>query len=239
MKHSQFLSLITIASERMRQSNDPIHDYSHVSRVVKHTQLLARHHPFTAHEQQALLLAAWWHDAGRTLTKHPSFIWMPLVDDLLSAMLLIKTMIQARLWNKTSWLAVKIILTKTTGTGTFFRTFLLHGQQSILTDILKDADALDLLHTERAKQIQVLVDTSLLYTYGYRLQAWWFFSRKKIKFNTEAAKQQFIKLLKEFLAWISEETTITWHKQTFGEGWVKNMMYDIRQLIAQFEPQLV
>ncbi len=237
MKQHIYLTLISIASERMQRSKDPIHDHAHVSRVVKYTQDLAKKLSVSETNLHALLIAAWWHDVSRTLTKQPSFIWMPLIDDIVSSVMLLYTIVRKKLWSKDSLLAARIVFCKSTAAGTFLRKLLLNPSQQILVDILKDADALDLLHTDRTKHLQELVNISLLYAYGYKLQAWWFFSCQQIKFKTEAAKEQFVTLLKEFLAWISEEMTIAWHKHTFGEEWVSNMMNDIKRLIAQFEVQ--
>ena len=86
--HHDITPLVDIARTRMMCSRDPIHDVRHIERVMKHAEHLSRECHRSAAEEQALILAASWHDVARIITKKTSFIWMPFVDDMISAVML-------------------------------------------------------------------------------------------------------------------------------------------------------
>ena len=66
--------LINIAKRKMKHSNDPVHDLDHVTRVVKRVKEFIADMDLSHDEKQAVILAAWWHDVARSITKNPSKI---------------------------------------------------------------------------------------------------------------------------------------------------------------------
>ncbi len=88
MNTKQYNTLITKAKQIMSKSLDPIHDLSHVERVVKTTKKMCHEMQLKEADRQILTLAAWWHDTSRTKTRKPSILLMPFLDDAFSALLL-------------------------------------------------------------------------------------------------------------------------------------------------------
>lgn len=227
--------LIDVAKHQMANSTDPLHDLSHVKRVVKHTRQIASHYQLTKMQKQALTLAAWWHDMSRTTTKRTSLIWMPLMDDILSAWMLWMWTIRCGLFGSIVGLSTRMIICKSLGTGAFFTRFLLRKKNRILVDILKDADILDVVHVERAKVIFSLVDSSTVYRFGYRIIVWWALKTKSLSFRTKEADQYFRTLFKQLLTWIVDSGCYDWHQELFGSSWTKRNMS--RAYHLQLQPQ--
>ena len=75
---SKIAQLISIAEKKMEFSKDPLHDLEHVKRVVNMVQTLGKELDVSEKHIQALTLAAWWHDVGRTVTTRPSMLFMIL-----------------------------------------------------------------------------------------------------------------------------------------------------------------
>lgn len=160
---------------------------------------------------QALILSAWWHDAGRTLNKKASFVLMPFVDDTLSALMLWYWTIRFGLFGSVVGMATRIIFCKSMGTGTVLTKILLRKKNRILLDILKDADALDLLNVERSKVICNLAESSIKYRIAYRIMIRWIFVTNQFEFRTQSAKELFIQILRNFLEWIKQTEVYEWH----------------------------
>ena len=102
----QVVSLISHAETILMGSHDPLHDHRHAGRVADYAVTIATQ--LDIHNEDhldALRLSAWWHDVSRVMTKKPSFVIMPILDDTLSAFFLMKTSLKKGLWNRTVWLA--------------------------------------------------------------------------------------------------------------------------------------
>ena len=158
----------------MAASGDAIHDHIHAARVVKNVIKLGKNFNISERQKEALVLAAWWHDVGRTVSKRPSIIIMPFIDDLISAFMLGMYTVRHGLFGSTSGLAARIICGKSLGTGAILNRIFIKKTDRILVSILKDADALDVLTPERVNLIMELSATSKIYRFGYKTSAWWF-----------------------------------------------------------------
>ena len=232
-------SLISQAESILMGSHDPLHDHRHAERVADYAVVIARElHITKSSHLDALKLSAWWHDISRVMTKKPSFVLMPFIDDTLSAIILAWTAIKTGKWNRTAWLASRLILAKSVGTGKVFSRMFLTKRMRLLLDILQDADTVDTLASERTRDIQQLVDSSLSYHYAYRIMVWWFISTAFLEVKTQAAKEQLMAVLKEFMIWIHEESIMEWHIERYGQAWIDNMHVKLEQIIVQLEQDL-
>ena len=97
------LSIIDIAKLKMMHSKDPIHDYDHVARVVSLCNQIGTDMSISESDAKTLEIAAWWHDTARTITSGSSFIFLSLVDDLLSASLLLFHAFRTKNLSKSVW----------------------------------------------------------------------------------------------------------------------------------------
>ncbi|OIO19026.1 MAG: hypothetical protein CO029_01450 [Candidatus Magasanikbacteria bacterium CG_4_9_14_0_2_um_filter_41_10] len=232
-------SLISQAESILMGSHDPLHDHRHAERVADYAVVIARElHITKSSHLDALKLSAWWHDISRVMTKKPSFVLMPFIDDTLSAIILAWTAIKTGKWNRTAWLASRLILAKSVGTGKVFSRMFLTKRMRLLLDILQDADTVDTLASERTRDIQQLVDSSLSYHYAYRIMVWWFISTAFLEVKTQAAKEQLMAVLKEFMIWSHEESIMEWHIERYGQAWIDNMHVKLEQIIVQLEQDL-
>ncbi len=204
--------LLILAKKMMSRSQDPIHDLAHVKRVVGHCKTIADSYDLSRQQREALMLSAWWHDVGRTITRKPSFIVMPLIDDTISALMLWYWTIRYGLFGTVAGMATRIIFCKSMGTGTILTKIFLRKKNRILLDILKDADALDLLHVDRTEYIQKLAASSTLYKIGYKIMVKWFLMTKQFELKTKKAKQLLVEILKNFIAWIKQIDIYEWHR---------------------------
>lgn len=216
--------LIYRAKRRMKQSPDPVHDVRHAERVVGFVKELTRDLNLTADQRQALILAAWWHDLARTVTKNPSLVWMPFFDDLLSAFMLWGATIRYGLFGTVAGLATRIIFCKSLGTGALLTRFLMRRKNRMLVDLIKDADNLDALNLERINYLMVMVETSRLYHVGYRLTIWWYIKSSQLKMRTMQARLYLEGLLRAFLEWAKQQTIFNWHVAHFGRAWCEKML---------------
>jgi len=231
--------LIERAKCIMKKTHDPIHDIHHVTRVVEFSKKLAHETKLSEKEIDILTLAAWWHDTSRTLTKKPSVIIMPFLDDAISAFLLLITALRFRFFfNSTIRTAIKIIFCKTIGTGGYLRKTLLTKKQQVLADILHDADMLDILHEKRAKEMFTLAESSPIYHVGYKLAVWWFLSTSALKTKTKAAKKYLLLLLEDFLFWIKQKDILLWHVQKYGQKWVTKQITKCSKNVLQLKTAL-
>ncbi|PIZ95559.1 MAG: hypothetical protein COX81_00635 [Candidatus Magasanikbacteria bacterium CG_4_10_14_0_2_um_filter_37_12] len=219
----KFSRLIDVAREKMAICNDPIHDLGHVERVVKISKDLGQSYELKTMHIQALELAAWWHDVGRTVTKRPSILWMVFVDDTISAIMLCWQTIRRGLFGGVPGLASRIIFCNSFVTGKFFSKILLSKKTRMLLNILHDADTIDILSTNRMEQVLDLVMKSRLYLVGYRFLAWWNFSTSELAMRTKAGKKYIMSFFKKFLDWMRAPQVYCWHVRHFGQEWfVKN-----------------
>ncbi len=221
MRSVKIQQLIVKAKQRMNACRDPLHAYDHVERVVQNVKLLSHEYRLNQQQRQALILAAWWHDVSRAMTKRPSLIWMPLLDDLISACMLWKETIRCGLFGSVVGMSTRLIFCKSLGTGTILTRVFLRKKNRILLDILKDADTLDILHLHRLERVYTLVETSQLYAIGYQINIWWFLTTTHLHMKTEAARKYIEQAIREFMAWAEQRHVIEWHARHFGTAWVE------------------
>ena len=236
MNTKQYNKLITKAKQIMAKSLDPIHDLSHVERVVKTTKKIAHDMKITEKEKHILTLAAWWHDTSRTKTRKPSIIIMPFLDDAFSALLLWYYACRYGIFfHPVVRIAIRVIFCKTIGTGQYLRKTMLKKQHRHLVDILQDADTLDILHTERAKQACLLAEQSKTYYFGYKVLVWWHLSTKALELNTDTAKKYLAKILKDFMRWVRQDTILAWHTEQYGKMWVEKQLHKCERYIIALQ----
>lgn len=213
--------LILEAERRMLLSGDQFHDAEHARRVAENVKRLVQDTSFSSTQKQAVILAAWWHDTGRTIIQKPSVIWMRLVDDIISSFLLWKESLKLTEFSSTVSLAIRLIMCKNIGTGKLFIRILLPKKDRILLSILKDADTLDTINVERVEQLHQMTENFQISYWKYRFIVWWFLHTKEFQFRTEKAKQSFETSFEEFLTWMKEIKTFEWHKEIFGKKWIE------------------
>ena len=234
MNQPLFHKLTTEAASIMANSNDPVHDLSHVRRVVSYTKRLCADMNISGEQTEALILASWWHDASRTLTKKPSVIWMPMVDDMLSALMLWIATIRAGFFGNVPGLACRIILCKSFGTGALFSRILIRKKNRILIDIVDDADNLDILHQARIHSMMNMVEDSWVYKHGYKFIVSWLLRTSQIHMKTKAAKTYFVDIFKRFILFLKESHTYAWHVAQFGKVWTDKSIAKAEQVLALF-----
>ena len=216
--------LITIAERHMMASVDPVHDILHTKRVVRQVKHLSRQLGLSKEQKDALILAAWWHDVSRKLTKKPSFIWMPLVDDMLSAFMLWRETVRQRLFGSVAGMAARVIFCKSLGTGAFLTRLLIRKRNRIMVHTLRDADFLDGYCIERIEHVLSLAESSPIYHTGYRVLVRWFFG-KRVRMKTTAGQSYIPEQLATLSAWITRDDILNWHIEQFGSSWVeKNIL---------------
>lgn len=237
MQNPKFKKLIKQAKERMRHSNDPIHDLAHVRRVVAHVKTLSRKAGMTEKQTQALELAAWWHDVSRTLTRHPSIVFMPIIDDILSALMLWHATIRCGMFGPVVGMATRMIACKNMGTHHLFVRLFIRKRNRIMVDLLEDADVLDVIDISRTKKLLALAESGKSYLLGYQIAAWWYFKKKNLQVKTAEAKEHLIELLEHFIEWIRQEDVRLWHELHFGKAWVKKFHERIVQTLKDLSPQ--
>ncbi len=232
-------SLISQAESILMGSHDPLHDHRHAARVAEYAVAIAKDLHITKPSHiDALMLSAWWHDISRVMTKKPSFLLMPFVDDTLSAIILASRALTTGKLNRTVWLASRLILAKSVGTGKLFSRIFLTKRMRLLLDILQDADTVDTLASQRTDEIRQFVDSSRSYYYAYRLMVWWFISTAFLEVKTQAAKEQLLKVLQEFMEWVHQEKIMLWHLELYGQEWLDNMYAQLERLITTLEQEL-
>ena len=235
MNSSKIDQLTRRAEERMTLSRDQLHDLSHVRRVVQSVETFAVALGCDERQREALRLAAWWHDVSRTLSRRPSIIFMPFFDDILSALFLWRESIRCGVFGSVVGTATRMIFGKSIGTGKILTKILMRKKNRILTDILQDADMLDVLNIERTKNMYALVEASRMYHFSYKLMIWWFLSLQKLQLKTTIAKKQLAIVLHEFLAWIQERDMLLWHIDHFGRTWVEKNIARAKIFLHQLQ----
>lgn len=226
--------LINEAIATMAGSADSLHDLEHTQRVVAYVKIFAQKNKLTENENEALVLAAWWHDASRTLTKKTSLLLMSFFDDILSAgMLLIFAMKNGGV-KKDIWKAAKLIICKSLGSGTFFSRILIKTEtEKKMLNMLIDADLLDIFRVERIQKIVDLIELSSRYEMSYKILVAFCIARKKIHLKTKEAIAFLEQLIKKIIAWAEEPGVNEWHIEKFGNRWVKKMQENLYKLLDE------
>ncbi len=231
--------LIEEAKVRLHNSTDLLHDDGHAARVAGYARGIAIQMGLDdALHIEALEISAWWHDVSRTITKKPSFVLMPFIDDTLSAIMLTITIFKRRACTRSSFLAVRLIISKSAATGHIFsRVFLTKKMRSLL-DILRDADTVDTLASERTDVIHSMIGSSRLYERGYKTMIWWFSSTAFFEVKTHAAKEYLMQVLEEFLEWIHLEHIRHWHVDRYGKEWLDDTLKKLSIIMNNLQLQL-
>ncbi len=235
MRTEGIKKLIEKAQDIMGGSLDPIHDLPHVRRVVQYTQKMVAQMEISETERCALELAAWWHDAGRTITKNPSIIWMLFVDDFISAIMLWIWTIRYRVFGDVVGISMRLIICKSLGTGAILTRILLPKRHQLLLDILHDADRLDVFNVNRIIFACQLAEYSHLYGVGYKILTWYNLCTKHLHMKTKAAREYFLHILKELLEWISQPAVKLWHEDRFGKNWLDKTLLRLEVFIFEIE----
>lgn len=228
--------LIERAKTIMKRTHDPVHDLDHSRRVAQYASTLAHDMKLSPDQHDALVIAAWWHDASRTLTKKPSIVWMACIDDMLSALMLWREVLRYGLFGSPAGMAARLILCKSLGTGALLTKIFIRRRNRILVDVIKDADMLDILTTERLAKIIPLVESSRMYHLSYRTMLRWLMSRTSyLKMKTAAARKYAIRLLRALIEWVQQEVIFAWHVTEFGEQWSHRMIGRGERLLRKME----
>jgi len=215
--------LIDQAKQYMLNSKDPLHDITHVERVVKFTEKLSGDFKLTKTEKEALLLAAWWHDVGRTVVKKTSFLWMAACDDIMSAFILLKTAKKYNIQNKVTRRAASLLFLKALGNNESTKK-VTPKKTRLLLYILRDADDLDLFNIKRYIIICNLTETSKFYYWAYRTIVWWSFHTRKLQMKTQTARKYLEQLVRQLLEWVKQKTIYNWHVYYFGKEWAEKTL---------------
>lgn len=223
----------------MLRSKDPVHDISHAERVAALAQNLSEDYDLDEKQKNAILLAAWWHDVGRTITNSPSLIFLSMVDDTISGVMLLLTAIRYRLNNETTILAAKIIMCKNMGTGALFTKIFLKKKDRFLVDIVEDADNLDTINPDRMKKIISLAELSFVYHFGYRIMIWWYFEKNNLKMRTKKAKKLIFGSSKLLFSWLQQKNILSWHVRHFGWQWSNQKIKLCRSFVRRAKKTLV
>lgn len=227
--------LIIIAKQKMQKCTDPTHDFDHTKRVVSYTEQIQKQFTLTDKQRQAVILAAWWHDVGRTIKKNPSYIWLAFIDDIISAAMLWKETLSTGLFGRVVGLSVRTIICKNMGTGAIFTRLLLRSKDRLLVNIVKDADSLDMFNLERHRKLYLIIENRKIYNVAYRTMNWWFFTLRRLKLKTSAAKEIFRQIMDEFLVFIKRLDIFSWHKKNFGYVWASKNQQRIEKLVFKIQ----
>lgn len=214
--------LIDLAAERMRASEDPVHGYHHAAGVAKTAELCATSLGLPQAEVEALVLAAWWHDVGRTVLQRSSFIFMIFFDDLLSAFMLWHATIRLRLFGSVAGMSTRLIFCHSFGTGKLF-SWLLRKRTRFLLLLLTDADKLDILSTDRLSKIHLLVEKSRFHQLSYRFLAGYILFTRHVQVKSAVARPYFLHALQNMVQWMETVEVKTWHEKMFNTEWTKKM----------------
>ncbi len=236
MADKKIVFLIEKAQKLMNLSQDPIHDLSHVRRVVINTKRIGNAYNLTEEEKEAVELAAWWHDVARILTKQPSFVWMACIDDMLSALMLCLHSIRYGFWKQSGGMATKLILSKTMGTGAVFTRLLLSKRERILVHILRDSDLLDIMNVERLTRVCELSQTSKKYWWGLRCLLLYNTRESTIRMKTSVAHQYLIESIEAILVWMHQHRDDPRYIQFFGEEWIEHTIERFKALHRALSP---
>ncbi len=228
--------LIEKAKKLMSLSRDPIHDLSHVQRVVHNAERISTAYQLTKEECEAVKLAAWWHDVARVLTRKPSFVWMACVDDILSAIMLCLHSIRYGFWKHSGGIATKLILSKTVGTGAVFTKLLLTKRERILIHILRDSDMLDIIHIDRLTRVCELSQTSKKYWWGFRCLLLYNTRESAMRMKTSIAHHYLIESIEAIIQWMEERQHDPRYARFFEEVWIRESIKKFKLLHRKLAP---
>lgn len=214
--------LVDHAAERMRSSADPIHGYHHAANVAATVEACAQTLQLTPAETEAVILAAWWHDVGRTVLQRSSFVFMIFFDDLLSALMLWRETIRLRLFGSVAGMSTRLIFCHSFGTGNLFK-WLLRPRTRLLLTLLTDADKIDILSTARLEKIHAVVGASRLHQWSYRFLVNYNLLTRHAIVKSNAALPLFLKALREVVTWMRTDAVRQWHEKKFSVSWTKKM----------------
>ncbi len=214
--------LIDIAAKRMRGSEDPIHGYHHAAGVAATAEACATAARLTQAETEALVLAAWWHDVGRTVLSRSSFVFMIFLDDLISALMLWHETIRLRLFGSVAGMSTRLIFCHSFGTGKLF-SWLLRRRTRFLLTLLTDADKIDILSTARLGKIHEVISKSRLHRASYRFLASYILITRHAMVKSEVALPLFLKALREVVDWMRTNQIVQWHERMFNVQWTKKL----------------
>lgn len=238
MSRNALACLIHAARKRMRRSNDPVHDVGHAERTAHYMERLCKETGVNEEHTKALIIAAWWHDVSRTMTDKPSFLLMPFVDDLFSAVMLWWHSVKSKSLSRTTALAVCLIACKSMGTGALLTKLLIRKRYRVLVDLLEDADRLDVFTVDRVSKVLALTESSRVYRLGYRIHCRWYCLLRHIQMKTDAARKYVLELLCQFLVWITQPAMVAWHVRQFGQTWAKKSLRRLERVIRQLTRQV-
>lgn len=215
-------TLIDSAAKRMRGSEDPIHGFHHAAGVAATAEACAKAAHLPQTEIEALVLAAWWHDVGRTVLRRSSFVFMIFFDDLLSALMLWRETIRLRLFGSVAGMSTRLIFCHSFGTGHLF-SWLLRRRTRFLLTLLTDADKIDILSTARLTKIHNVIGTSRLHRASYRFLTAYILITRHAMVKSEVALPLFLKALLEAVTWMRTNQIVQWHEKKFGAQWTKKL----------------
>ncbi len=233
--NQKIIQLESIARSIMSKSNDPIHDLKHIERVRLIASNIGASFQVSNNQLEALSLASLWHDASRTITKNPSVFLMPFFDDVISAIMLIKSSIKFGLSDTTVSLATRIILCKNIGSSALLTKIFLKKKDRILVHILQDADFIDIIHQERIIGMMNLADDKFIYKLGYKYAIKFYLNTDFLKIKTHHAKIIAKEELEKFLIWFRNYDIYNWHTNKYGRVWVEDMLKKLNLLLEQIK----
>ncbi len=236
MIDSKYTFMIDKARELMKLSKDPIHDLSHVERVVANVNKIAPSLNLSPEETHAIELAAWWHDVARVLTKQPSFVWMACIDDAVSALMLCLHSIRYGFWRQSGGIATKLILSKTFATGAVFTKILLSKKERLMMHVLKDADQLDIMNVERLALVCELSKTSKKYFWGLQCLIFYNTRQSALQMKTTVANVYLKEGVEAIYHWISERRNDPSYVNFFGQDWMDKAIEKFAKVRQKFYP---
>ena len=230
-------TLIEEAKKRMSASCDKLHDLGHASRVSTYSAEIGRELALGEEETQIIILASWWHDTARSLTRKPSVLWMRCIDDFISGFLLSRAAKRLHMReNEIVSQAIRIIVSKNIGTTRLFTKFILSPKYRTLLSIVQDADALDALHLSRLNGLKQMAENSLVYRHMYKWVVWWFLHSRELEFQTDWARRYFgEEVLKNFMLWFRTKEIFEWHSEVFSQKWLEKRMNEGEIFMQTFQ----
>jgi len=232
--------LIEMAKTRMRASNDPVHDYEHVCRVVDNVSTFSDGVTLTPTETRALTIATWWHDVSRTITKNPFVLGMSLVDDFISGIMLWWTVRKTpQKKDPVLRMAVRILLSRNLGLTNLLPIFFFSKRQRVMLHILADADNVDILHIKRVQKMLGVAGRSRSDRWSYSFIIWWISHTNELRMHTKAGAKQLRETIEKLIEWMySNAQVVVMHLQLCGHEWVDLTRSRILRIANKFAPQL-
>lgn len=215
-------ALVDVARSRMGKSRDPLHDLSHVERVLNLSRRIAATSRLTEQERQALELAVWWHDISRSFFRRPAaFILLRFCDDMLSAIALWAVSFRFGFFGAIPGMACRIIFCKNIGTGALLTQLLLRRRTRHILHILSDADKIDIISVPRIEILRELTNSRVFFAFLYRTWFFWFKNMRDLRLKTSAGKEVRNTAFSDIATWFSRSDISEWHKQKYGDRWME------------------